>query len=311
MNPIIIPAAEFENIKVERISALLSEHGAAVVRGGEFTVATLELLTRRLFRQFHQPATRADLRWATGDGYSSKVRKDTRLLAHAEAYYRPCISPPDVCVFFCEKAPQVSGGETFIIDGNELYNALPSDMAHRLETEGIIYESFWSRERWQAEFHTSDVNVLRDMLDRDGRCQYELLQDDELHLFFKTQPILYDQLGRKYFINGMLAHLHQVDHSRYENVPIFTRPSNRVYWGGGRLVDNTDICRLIDAHDTVMYKHRWLDGDVLLIDNHFVLHGREWMESPGERIIYSRFGYLISESFVESNKKFEFEGDAS
>jgi alpha-ketoglutarate-dependent taurine dioxygenase len=40
-----------------------------------------------------------------------------------------------------------------------------------------------------------------------------------------------------------------------------------------------------------LHKHRWRDGDVLFIDNHRFLHGRELMDGESERVIYSRFGY--------------------
>lgn len=280
-----------EKISTAQISDLLNEHGIVLLRGHQYTAGDLESLTRRMFVRFHVPANRASLRRQDGDGFSSMVRKDNRLLGHSEAYYRPCLPPPDVCIFACEKAPTAKGGETFIINGAELYRALPADLAFRLETEGIIYESLWPRERWQEEFGVDGVVELKSLLDGDKDCEYTLSSEDELHLFFKTDAIQTGSQSEKRFINGMLAHLPKVDHSRYASVPISSKPTNRMHWGRGGLIENEDICRIIDAHDAVLHKHRWHDGDILMLDNHRVLHGREVLEAPSDRIIYGRFGF--------------------
>ncbi len=291
MHPVSLITSRIEDVDAAQVVTLLKAHGAVLIRGARMSAARLETLSREMFPRFHQPAIRSELRWQEGDGYSSRVRKDTRLLGHAEAYYRPCFSAPDVCLFACEKAPFVAGGETFLIDGAEMYRALPEDLANRLATEGVIYEARWMPERWQGEFGVSNVNALRRLLDNDGRCEYELTEGGELHLLFRTVAIQTSAGNDKRFINGMLAHLPLIDHPRYASVPVFARPANRMYWGSGDLIDNDTVCRLIDVHDSVLYKHRWQDGDLLLLDNHRFLHGREIMTAPGDRVIFSRFGY--------------------
>lgn len=277
-------------LRSDQLAALLGQHGRILLRGAE-NLSAVEVLSRRTFARFHQPATRANLRSQDGDGFSSQVGKDTRLLGHAESYYRPCLPPPDVCIFYCEKAPVVAGGETFLIDGAELFRVLPSSIAQRLEIEGIVYECTWLPDRWAVEFGVSDVDDLRRLLDADSCCDYSVNDEQILHLFFKAPAIRVDTHGHRIFINGMLTHLPHIEHRRYADFFTYARPSNRIHWGGGGLLDNDTVCQLIDAHDHVLQKHRWRDGDVLLIDNHRFLHGRELTCGEGERIIYSRFGY--------------------
>lgn len=278
------------DLQRDQLAGLLREHGQILLHGAG-NLTAIEALTHRTFARFHRPATRAELHRQDGDGYSSRVGKDTRLLGHAESYYRPCLPPPDVCIFFCEKAPAVAGGETFLIDGAELYRVLSPLVAERLDTEGIVYECLWSPERWVYEFGVSKVDDLCRLLDADPRCDYSMNAEQVLHLFFKASATRVDSQGQRIFINGMLAHLPWIAHPRYANVDTYARPSNRVHWGGGGLLDNDTICKLIDAHDQVLHKHRWRDGDVLFIDNHRFLHGRELMDGESERVIYSRFGY--------------------
>ena len=62
-----------------------------------------------------------------------------------------------------------------------------------------------------------------------------------------------------------------------------------MYLQGEPLSDELD-CALIDAHDAVQQRHRWRAGDLLVIDNTRVMHGREMTAEPCERVIISRFG---------------------
>ncbi len=262
-----------------------------LLRDPQMSMSYFETLLASQCRAFHQPGTRINECQNSQDGYSSKVGQDNYLLGHAEGYYRPVLPPPDVCIFWCQSAPKVTGGETFWIDGSELYQALPYRLAQRLDTEGVIYEATWPIQRWQAEFRVADILSLRQLLDTDTRCRYELSSEGELHLFFKTNPIMTGSDGVKRFINGMLAHLPEIKHPRYQALPVYYKTSNKIHWGNGGLICHNDINQILDAHDALLHKHRWMDSDVLLLNNHYVLHGRVNMSMPSERVIFSRFGY--------------------
>ena len=184
----------------------LQRSGCLCLRGAVHSLAQFEAVTGRWLRQFHQPATRVSTRERSDDGFTSQVAKTGRLLAHAEAYYRPCVPPPDICVFWCEVALSVAGGETSWFDGAEFHDALPAAVAQRLEAEGIVYEALWPVTRWQAEFGVLSIPNLRCLLDADQRCVYTLSGDGDLHLKFKVNPIVVAADGSKRFVNGMLAH---------------------------------------------------------------------------------------------------------
>ncbi len=149
----------------------LSLSGVVIWRGVVHTLSELERLTQSWFGRFHQPATRVDSREKSLDGYTSRVGTAGYLLGHAEGYYRPCIPQPDVCVFWCQQAPRILGGETTFIDGSALYLKLPSALASRLEEEGIVYEALWPMARWQAEFGVNDSTALKTLL-KAGSMQY-------------------------------------------------------------------------------------------------------------------------------------------
>lgn len=273
------------------LKAQLQSSGCILFRNLVHSVGQLETITRDWFGRFHQPATRVNTRGVSVDGYTSQVGTVGNLLGHSEGYYRPCFPPPDVCVFWCKRAPRVQGGETTWLDGAELFNALPANLAERMLQEPIVYESLWSSDRWQAEFNVSDVTALKSLLDADSRCRYSLKEmGNELHLFFRNPGVLTDALGATRFINGLLAHLPDVRHPKYQG-KVYHKPENLMHWGDGGQLDNETIHAMIDAHDSVLHKHRWQDGDLLVLDNHQIMHGRAVMTEPDERVIFSRFGY--------------------
>jgi hypothetical protein len=272
------------------LQGLLTQKGVWLHHHAVSSVAELESWTEGLFKRMHQPATRVNARYASVDGYSSRVSPEGFLLGHAEGYYRPCIEPPDVCVFWCQQAPRVAGGETTWVDGGALLDALPVNLRERLLCEAVVYEMTWDRSRWQNEFLVTDERGLKAVLEADERCEYTLNDDGLLHLSFRTPAVRVGADGVKRFVNGVLAHLPQVTHPRYAG-HVRCTSTNRVLWASGGVLTPADIHALIDAHDQALKRHRWQDGDLLVLDNHRVLHGRERMVSPDQRVIYSRFGF--------------------
>jgi len=90
-----------------------------------------------------------------------------------------------------------------------------------------------------------------------------------------------------------LAHLDIIDHPRYQGMSTYCKLGNRMHWGRGGQIETEVINQLLDVHDAVLRKHRWVNGDILVLDNHRLWHGRELLleAETEERLIYSRFGY--------------------
>ena len=232
-----------------------------------------------------------------GDGYTTGVPPNNFiLLGHAEGHYRPSLALPDVCFFMCVVPPDAAGGETTLVDGVELLRMLPEDLRQRLETVGVVYEFSWEPLRWQVEFGVANSEALHAFLKRFPGARYTLV-NDVLHMFYTSHAIVRTRDGASAFANGILAHLPEVNHPRYTGLPVHAKSSNRVYFGDGELMPNEVINTLIDAHDRVLYRHRWQANDVLIVDNTRYLHGREMTAEPCERVLVSRFGRLKKDDF--------------
>ena len=68
-------------------------------------------------------------------------------------------------------------------------------------------------------------------------------------------------------------------------------PSNEVSWADGRAFSRSDINAVIDVHDALKAGQPWVVGDLLVLDNRRVLHGRNEQESSRPRTLLSRFGF--------------------
>ena len=272
----------------------LDAQGWLIIRDEVRSVAQFEKVSKLWFSQFHMSATRHDRDQSSPDGLSLKVRSSGHLLAHAEAYYRPCLPPPDVGLLWCKTAPKGVGGETSLFDGAAFFDALPTAIAERLDNEKVVYELSWPKDRWILEFSTSSAEQLSNLFLRNENIFFDFETNEHLHLHYHAEAVTEDNQGKKRFVNGLLAHLPSVTHPNYVG-NVFTRPHNRVFWQDMSPWGSIDIDPIIDAHDHVLQRHRWQEGDLLMINNRTHLHGRVALATPEPREIFSRFAYWSHE----------------
>ncbi len=291
----IIPAIEAERLDeaVSREAArLFSDAGVLLLRLDIVTLERFEDFSRSLCDEFHEVGARAKLRRADGDGYTTEVfRTNFILLSHSEGTYRPYPPPPDLCFFLCRTPPSVEGGETLVVDGVELFEALPTALAQRLEQEGVIYSGLWARERWQAEFGVETQGEVEELLRGKGDFIFSWVgAEADLAWRYHAQAIDLDSSGRLRSANAILAHLPAIDHPRYQGLPVYVNARNSVCYGNGEPLGPQDINVLVDAHDAVAHPHRWQENDILVLDNRRFMHGRLMTLTPCERVLVSRFG---------------------
>lgn len=280
-------AADFEAVR----EAFLRD-GLVLLRGGHFGLDVFEALTRHFCEGFHQVGTRQALRQHAGDGFTTEViRSNFILLGHSEGAYLPHMPAPEVCFFMCVTPPAEQGGETTLIDGAKMLEALPPALRKRLEAQGIIYEVLWEAERWQAEFAVNTKAELKTLLGGLPNVRFSFI-GDTLNLFFSAPAVTRSRTGHAVFANGMLAHLPEISSLRYRGLPVYVKPSNRVYFGDGEPLSSAVVDALVTAHEHTVYRHAWRANEVLIIDNTLFMHGREMTARPCERVLISRFGRL-------------------
>lgn len=282
---------DMESIYLQSKEAL-DETGVVLLRGLKLDQLTLESLTHYFCQKFFRVTSREEYRLASGDGFTTCASSENyTLLAHSEVQYVPCIKTPDVGFFFCQVAPDVTGGETFLIDGRTMFSTLPLDLQDRFKNEKIIYEFLWEPQRWQAQYNVQTEEALHNLFKKEKNIRYTL-KDGWLHMFYTTSGVIPSEDGSYIFSNAILPHLPNIEHPTYSSNTVYTKGTNQVYWENGKAFSTTTVNQLIDAHDQCKQHHIWKNNDLMIFDNFRYMHGREETVGVSERKLLTRFGYL-------------------
>ena len=286
-------STSLDAIDVSAVMRALEQSGAVVLRGFAVGADNFESLTHLFCDSFHIVGARQELRASQGDGKTTQVHPHNfTILSHTEGAFQPKDRrQPDMCFFMCLMPPECEGGETTLADGAAFLQALPEAMRQRFLQHGVTYEMQWGKERWQPEFAVEDAQALQQWLSARNDVRFSM-EGDELHLFYTTAAITRSHWGQQVFATGMLAHLPRITHPRYLDKRVHVKPTNRVYFGDGTELTDEEINTLIDIQDGLAYRHRWQQGDVIVIDNTRCLHGRVMTQRDCPRTLASRFGWL-------------------
>ena len=289
---------DITSIPVSDILTKLRETGVVLFRGGSVDPDTFEAFTRSLCDSFHNPAARASMRADISDGFSTHVPAvNFVLLAHSEGVYiphpYPPFSPPDIACFFCIVPPCEEGGQTILVDGVKFLDRLPLEWADRFRSQGVIYEALWEEDRWREEFPEDSQKATVDLLNTIEEIEYRFIEN-KLHFRYKTAAVTKTLNGQQAFATGILAHLPHFNHPRYADQLVYTKPTNKVFFGDGEALGEEVINGLVDIQDDILIAHDWQANDVVLIDNTRFMHGRNMTAKDCERRILSRFGMIRS-----------------
>ncbi|MDA2920484.1 TauD/TfdA family dioxygenase [Desulfobacterota bacterium AH_259_B03_O07] len=222
------------------------------------------------------------------------------------AYFKEI--PRYIC-FFCHTAPK-KGGETPIADCRRVLRSLDPELRSRFEKKGISYKrhltsgsitiySFRQRFRqtWQDAFETDD----RETVESHCRAQGLSIRWDRFGglLLINTLPATrkHPETGEKVWCNQ--AHIFKLVP---ENVGWILSVTARIidllvgkgsrahdsFFGDGTPLSRSDIRAILQAFrdNTVIFP--WQKGDVMVLDNYLVAHGRMPFKGPRKIFVAMR-----------------------
>lgn len=265
----------------EVLSGLLHTVGGVLFRG--FRVNGLahfeRLMTEGLGREplcyRNQSTPRTEVR---GRIYSStEYPADQHIELHNENAYTSAWA--DQILFYCVKNSE-QGGETPIADSRRVFERIPESIRERFERHGIMYVRNYDGIDlpWQTVFQTTDRSEVEAQCHEAG-IRFEWLGGDRLRTFEVAQATLrHPVTGALVWFNQ--AHLFHVSAlnpnvraALAASLPEEDYPRN-AYLGDGSPIceDDLAVIRAAYAAETVAFP--WRVGDILLLDNVLVAHGR-------------------------------------
>jgi len=280
---------------------LFSEHGALLFRGFGAAREEFVALTERCSRDFstYQGGFFRDRQPVGGPGAPEAPgtlltvtgsQEGFAIPLHGEMHYAG--SRPSVLWFYCER-PAEAGGETTLADGEEVCRMLTPEIRELFLSRRVRYRRELPDGAWQAAFQTDDLAEV------ERHCEEN---DTRLTVDPATRAIATDYLAwaivpgrsgrRDTFINNVVGlYMGELSLKRGTAAETIRRLSGArfpitVRMEDGAPVPGAAIKELMALNQRLAVPVAWSAGDVLMIDNTRVLHGRAAFRGP--RDVYVR-----------------------
>lgn len=191
--------------------------------------------------------------------------------------------------FHCVTA-SVEGGETPIADSRVIYQKMPKAIRDEFE-KGLLYVRNYGDFDlpWQQVFNTEDRAEVEKYCRR-TKIDFEWTEDDGLRTSQLCQGVeTHYKTGEKLWFNqAHLFHLSnlqpEVRESLEDVLDLEEMPRN-VYYADGSVISDEVFSevRAVLAQETVLFP--WQDGDVVMLDNMLIAHGRTPFEGPRKVVV--------------------------
>jgi alpha-ketoglutarate-dependent taurine dioxygenase len=275
---------------VSRIDLLvaLAEHGYVLLRNFETNPESFS----ELIRSVSSRITLDPARKFVGGNVAQKIEAGLVPQGlHIENGATPWV--PDLVWFYCERPADI-GSQTTICDGFRVWERLPERTRNRFLDNRITFARDMPEDKWKGL-------VFRLL---DGRKTFEEITFDDL-LTVTDDPVDVKYLARpggvvnyKYYTHA--AHTTLFSESIAFANSILTPSVNYqppvIEFEDGSPLDAMLMREIIEATELETNEIDWRTGDVAIVDNSRVMHGRRKVRDP-ERSLYNAQSYA-TESLV-------------
>jgi alpha-ketoglutarate-dependent taurine dioxygenase len=269
-----------------RVDVLLARHGAVLCRG--FALRTqhdFQAAVAATGVQLMEYVEGATPRTALGDRIytSTEFPPEHPIALHNELSY--VRSWPMRIFFFCETAPPERGA-TPIADVRRVLAQIAPDVRQTFERLG------WSLVRnygtglgpgWQSAFHARERAEVEAYCREAGvQCEWrgEALRTTHRRPAVRTHPRTGE---RVWFNHAAFWHLSSLPDGVRARFAAEFRPGElpyATYYGDGSVIPDAVAAELRRAYDAETVAVPWREGDLLILDNMLVAHGREPFRGP-------------------------------
>jgi len=282
----------------DHMEELLAKHGAILFRGFDLeSQADFENFAAALYPELYE--TYGDLPKASGRVYgATPYPHNDPILFHNEASHTHCW--PTRQFFFCHTVAS-SGGATVIADCRALYQSLTEEERALFAEKGLMYTRNFIEGvdvSWQDFFRTESKDEMAAMCAERG-ISFEWQADGGLHTSQKGPAIVrHPRTDELIFFNQIQLHhpvfLPEQVRSSLQNLYGERGMPRCVYFGDGTPISDA-LARKLEAQ---AWEHSvdvcWQKGDVVMLDNMLITHGRKVYELP--RKIYVVLARIMKQS---------------
>lgn len=174
-------------------------------------------------------------------------------------------------------APSPVGGESLLCSGERVLGALPAALADRFRSTRLKYRHTWEPQAWQGRYGATQDDVARLFAQRSDIVEYRF-DGDLLHYSYVVPAIVQSRLGGGDAFCNSLEGAWEI-----ANAPRETRRA--VHEHAVMFEDDTPLTQALvdDVHAAVECTtevHAIQPGDIEVLDNYRVMHGRRAFDGP-------------------------------
>ncbi|MBC1223968.1 TauD/TfdA family dioxygenase [Nostoc sp. UCD121] len=243
----------------EEIISLFKANGILLFRGFDVDVDIFKEFTNLLSIDFINYAGGAfSRRVINGDETLLSVNDfKSEIKLHGEMYYQKNI--PLMLWFFCANPP-LEDGETTVCDGRQFFNEISSSTKELFSKKKLKFNVRISQEDWQKKYQTDDLNQLEEMC-RKNNTHLTVNEDQSILLEYISPAIIPSRCGKyKVFINSLLP-------TKQLNPKILNFEDDSE-------IPEEVVSEMNEIAEKITTEISWQKGDILMIDNTRILHGR-------------------------------------
>lgn len=279
--------ASWMKTNTELIDKSLTQYGGILFRG--FNVNTVEKFQQ--FMQYYENemlayTLRSSPRHAVADKIyvSTEYPKEQSINMHCESSYAP--HHPNKIAFCCLQ-PAEKGGETPIADTRKVLSLISLNTQNKFQEKGVKYRRFFSGRSgmsWEEAFQTDSKKVVEEECKKSG-IDYHWINEVELILTWTKKAIWqHPKSGDEIWFNhALFFNEFAPGYEELRSVLDKDQLPNNTFYGDGSAISEEEIQELIQAFGKSTIEFQWRKGDVLLLDNLLMAHGRNPFE--GDRSI--------------------------
>ena len=253
-----------ENINIfdlnkESIFKLFQSEGVLLFRGFETNIETFTQFTNKFSENFMDYTGGVfNRRVINGDATVLSVNDfKNEIKLHGEMYYQKII--PLMLWFFCAH-PASQNGETIVCDGKRFFDELSQPLKELFSQKMLKYRGHLDKDAWKKRYKTDDLNVVKQVC-KSNDVHLQINEDESIAVQYICSAIHPSKYGKYLvFINSLLS-------------------TKSMYPDSVSFDDNSEI------HDEIMFELNeiaekitaeihWEKGDILMIDNTRIMHGR-------------------------------------
>ncbi|HET8841960.1 MAG TPA: TauD/TfdA family dioxygenase [Ktedonobacteraceae bacterium] len=265
-------------------------HGGLLFRGFDLASTEFKQFVSTLYGELLEDHSRLGLRSDTERVYTSTEHPaDYTLYMHNETWWQ--YNWPMKIFFLCETAPQ-QGGETIISDCRRVLKRIsPATKERFIHKKALHLRNFGNRfgRPWQQIFETDDQTAVEAFCQANA-IECEWLDGNRLRTRH-VRPVIaqHPHTGEEVWFNHV-AHYHistnltrdmagVLSEIGENNVPVNT------FFGDGTPIEDAVMDEIRDAYNQETIAFPWEKGDLMMLDNMLVAHGRAPYTGPRKILV--------------------------